>query len=112
GRQLDPEGVVVRAAQAEDVVADGAVRAQSIEERDPRLRVDEAIEVERADLAVWRLAGVAEDQLQVTVGGDRRGPLGADRADVRALQDGVEEPCERCRATFHAWDYIRRSPSP
>ena len=104
-RQFDPDGRAVGAAQAEQVVADGAVGAQAIEERDARLRIDEAIVVERADLGFGRFAGVAEDQFQVRVGGDRRGPLGADRADVHAFEDGVEEPCERCRATFHAWDY-------
>jgi hypothetical protein len=27
------------------------------------------------------------------------------RPDMNAREDAVKESCERCRPTFHAWDY-------
>ena len=41
--QLDPHRIAVRAAQAHQVVVDRAVGGEAFEQRDARLRVDEAI---------------------------------------------------------------------
>ena len=71
-RELDPDGVAVGAAQAQQVVVDRAVGGEALEQRDARLRIDEAIAIEGADVGLRRFAGVAEDQLEVGVGGDRR----------------------------------------
>ena len=71
-RQLDPDRAAVGAAQAQQVVGDRAVGGEPLEQRDARLRIDEAIAIERADVVFGRVAGVAEDQLEVGIGGDRR----------------------------------------
>ena len=70
-------------------------------ERDARLRIDEALAIEGADVGLRRLAGVAEDQFQMGVGGDRRRGLGAERPDVHAFVNGFEQPRERRGASFH-----------
>ncbi len=69
--------------------------------RRSRLRIDEAIAIERPDVCFRGLAGVAEDQLEVRIGGDRGGRLGADRPDVDALVDGFEQPREGRGASIH-----------
>ena len=65
-------GVAVGAAQAQQVVGDRAVGGQPLEQRDARLRIDEAIAIERPDVGFGRFARVAEDQFEVRIGGDRR----------------------------------------
>ena len=48
--QLDPDRVAVGAAQAQQVVVDRAVGGEPFEQRDARLRIDEAIAIERPDV--------------------------------------------------------------
>src|SRR2546423_773795 len=89
------------APSAQQVIADRGVGGQALEQRRARLGIDEAIAVERADLAFGRLAGEAEDQFEVGVRDDGRGGIGADRPDVDAFVHGFEQPCECCGALFH-----------
>ena len=66
----------------------------------PRLRVDEPRRVERPDVALGGLRRVAEDQLEVGVGGEgRRRRRVARSADVHALVHRLEQPRERCRTS-------------
>ena len=74
---------------------------EPLEQRDARLRIDEAIAIERADVGVGRLAGVAEDQFEVGIGGDRRRRIGADRPDVHAFVHRLEQPREGRGALIH-----------
>ena len=100
----------VGAPQTQQVVVDGAVGRQPLDERDARLRIDEAIAIERTDVGFRRFAGVAEDQLEVRVGGDRRRGVGRDCPDVDAFMNGFEEPRERCRlAASTGRDYTGRA---
>ncbi len=69
-RELEPDRSRVGAPQAEQVVADRAVGGEALEQRDARLGIDEALAIERPHVGVRRLAGVAEDQFEVRVGGD------------------------------------------
>ena len=89
-RELDPDGVAVGAPQAQQVVVHGAVRREPLDERDARLGIDEAIDVEGPDVLFGRVARIAKNQLQMGVGGDRRRTVGADGADVHALVDRLE----------------------
>ena len=66
-----------------------------------RLRIDEAIAVERPHVGLRRFARVAEDELQMGIGGDGRGRIGADRPDVDAFVDGFEQTRERLGALIH-----------
>ena len=102
-RQFDPHGALVRAPETQEVVGDRAVGGEALEQRDARLRIDEAIAVERADVGFGRFAGVAEDQFQVRVGGDRRrGRIGTERPDVHAFVNGFEQPREGPGALIHS----------
>ena len=65
-------GALIGAAQAQQVVGDRAVGAQPFEQRDARLRIDEAIAVERPHVGLRRFARVAEDELEMGIGGDGR----------------------------------------
>jgi hypothetical protein len=50
GGELDPHRVSVGATQAEEVVVDRPVGGQALEQRDPGLRIDEAVAIKRADV--------------------------------------------------------------
>ena len=93
---LDPDRDAIGAAQPQQVVGDRAVALQPRDEAVARLRIDEAIGLERADLGLGRVRGVAEHQLEVGIGGRRvrvSGP--SNGADVDALVDRFEQPRER-----------------
>ena len=102
GRQLHPDGALIGAAEAQQIVGDRAVGREPLEQRHARLRIDEAIAIERPHVGFGRFARVAEDQLEVGVGGDGRGRIGAERPDVHAFVDGFEQPRERRGALIHA----------
>ena len=55
-RQLDPDSGMVGAPQSQQVVGHRAVGREPFEHRATRLRVDEAIDLERAHVAVGRVA--------------------------------------------------------
>ena len=103
--ELDPDGAVVRAPQAQQVVGDRAVGRQPLEERQraPADRRSDSRSNGRTSV-FGRLARVAEDQLEVRIGGDRRGRLGAERPDVDAFVNGFEQPRERRGALVHERD--------
>ena len=100
-RDLDPDGAVVGASQAQQVVAHRSVGGEALEQGDPRLRIDETLAIERADVHLGRFAGVSKNQFEVRIGGHRRGGLGAERPDVYALVYRFEQPRERRGASFH-----------
>ena len=60
--QFDPDGGVVRTPQTEQVVC---------YECHARLWIDETLAIQRTDLRLGRLAGIAENQFEVGVGRDR-----------------------------------------
>ena len=101
-RELDPDGVAVGAAQTQQIVVDGSIRRQPLEKAGARMRVDEAIEIERAHVLFGGVARVPEDQLEMRIGGDRRRRTGTDRADVDALMDRLEQSCECGCAAVHS----------
>ena len=98
---LHPDRGAVRPAEAEQVVGDGAVGREALHERDARLRIDKTLAVERTNLALGRVAGEAEDQLEVGIGCDRGRIVRADRPDVDALVNGLEQPGEGCGPSIH-----------
>jgi hypothetical protein len=76
----------------------------------PRLRIDEAIVIEGTDLDFRRLRGVAEDQFDVRIGGDGRGGIAGDRADVHAFVNRFEQTRKRVGARFtvrRSTDHVR-----
>ncbi len=79
---------------------------EAFEEGHTRLRIDESIAIERPHVGLRRFAWVAEDELQMWIGGDGRGRIRADRSDVDALMNGFEQTRERLGALIHEGDYI------
>ena len=57
--------------------------------------------IERPDVALSGFAGVAENEFEVRIDGDRRGGIRFDRADVHAFVHSFEQPGERCAAGIH-----------
>ena len=102
GGELDPYRRRVRAPQPEQVVGHGPVRGEPFDERGARLRIDEALAIERTDVGLGRFARVAEDQLEMGVGGDGRCGVGTERPDVHPFADRLEQPRERRGASVHA----------
>ncbi len=98
GGDFDPDRGIVCAPQAEQVVGDRAVGREALHECRSRLRIGEALVVERANIGLGRLGGKAEHPLEVRVGGDGGGAPLAERADVHALVHRFEEACERFSA--------------
>ena len=92
--QLDPQGAAVGAAKPEQVIRNRIVGGETLDERDARLRIDEAVAIERAHVAFRRFARVSEDQFEMGVDGERAGRLGPDRADVHAFVNRLEQPRE------------------
>ena len=92
---LDPDRDAIRAAQAQQVVRDRAVALEPRDEPVARLRIDEAIGVERAHVRLGRVRREAEHQLEVGIGGDRPRVRSVNGADVDALVDRLEQPRER-----------------
>ena len=79
---------------------------EAFEEGHTRLRIDESIAIERPHVGLRRFARVAEDELQMGIGGDGRGRIGTDRPDVDAFMNGFEQTRERLGALIHEGDYI------
>ncbi len=94
-RHFHPHGRAIRTADAQQVVGDRPVAPEPFQERLARERIDELIDLERADVPVRRLRGEPEHEFQVGVGRQRRGCVPPDRADVDPLVHGLEEPGER-----------------
>ena len=94
---LDPQGGAVGAAEPQEVVGDGAVAAQPLEQRRPRRGIDETGRVERADVLGRGVGGVAEEQSQVGVGGAGGAPRVGQRSEVDALVHHLEEARVRVR---------------
>jgi hypothetical protein len=69
--QFDPDGGVVRTPQTEQVVCYRAVDRKPFKECHARLWIDETVAIQRTDLRLGRLAGIAENQFEVWVGRDR-----------------------------------------
>ena len=80
GRDFDPHGGIVHAAQPEQIVCHRAVAAQSIDERGPGLRIDESSGIERTHVGLGHLRGMSEDQFEMGIGRNRD-RLGRSRAD-------------------------------
>ena len=89
---------LVGAAQAEQVVGDGAVAREAVDENGARALVGEAIRLERAERILRRVGRIAEHDPEVRVGRDGDVVAGAERADVDAFVHGLEEPRERLGA--------------
>jgi hypothetical protein len=94
-RDLDPHGRLVRATETHQVVGDGAVTLQAVDEAVARLRVDELLGVERPDVVLGRLAAEAEHQFEVRVGRERAARVAGDRPDEHALVNRFEQTRER-----------------
>ena len=101
GRHLDPHLGAVGLLQPQQVVADRAGVRQPLEERLPRLRIDEPGAVERPHVAVIGLRRVAEQQLEVRIRRQRRRRSAVHEADVHALVHRLEEARERRCAIVH-----------
>jgi len=72
------------------------------EQRVTRVRIDEAVGVERPDVGLRDGAVVPEDQFEMRVGSDRRRRIRRDRADIHAFVHRLEQPCERGGALFQS----------
>ena len=66
---FDPDRRPIGAAQPQQVVGDRAVALQPLDEAVARLRIDEAIGLERTDVRLRRVGRVAEHQLEMGIGG-------------------------------------------
>ena len=89
---LDPHRRAVGAAQPQQVVGDGAVTAQPVEQRGPGRRVDEPGGIERPDVLGRGVGRVAEEQPQVGIGGAGGAAPVGQRAQVHAFVHHLEEP--------------------
>ena len=69
--------------------------------------IGEALGRERRDVGVGRVGRVAEDRLEMRVGGERGAAgspvVGGERADEDAFVDGLEQARERGRAMAACW---------
>ena len=97
-RHLDPDHRLVGAAQAEQIVGDGAVAGEPVDEGRTRALVCEAVRLEGTERILRRAGRIAEHDPEKRVGRDGDVVPGADRADVDALVHGLEEPGERLGA--------------
>ena len=95
-RTCPASALSVGAPQTQQVVLDDAVAREAVEELGARLRIDEAIAVDRPDVGGGPILGPAEDQTQVRIGGERRGVVvgAADEADVHTFAQAVEKARE------------------
>jgi hypothetical protein len=99
--QFDPDSRVVRTPQAEQVVSDRAIDRQPFKECHARLWIDETLAIQRTDLRLGCFAGIAENQLEVGVGRDRRRALGTEHPDVHTLAHSFKKPGKGRGASFH-----------
>src|SRR5581483_11310018 len=81
--------------QPQQVIVHVAVVRQAVEQRHTRLRIDEPLEFERPDVTRRRFAGVAEDQFEVRVGGQRRGLVRSKRTDEDAFLERFKQALQR-----------------
>ncbi len=70
-RDFDPNRRPVRAPQSQQVVGDGSIATQPLDEGVARLAVDETVEREWTDAPRGRIGGIPENELQIRVGGER-----------------------------------------
>ena len=71
---LDPHRRAVDAPHAQQVVGDGAVRRQPVDENGPGGCLRETRRSERFDVVFRRVGGVAEDQFEMRVRGNGEAP--------------------------------------
>ena len=100
--QLHPDRVAVGAAQAQQIVVDRAVGGEPFEQRDAGLGIDEAIGVERPDVALRRFAVVAENQLEVGIGGDASSSSRDRWSRCRRLRAPPRTAAQTPRPALHA----------
>ena len=95
GGDLDPDRGTVHPPQAQQVVGDRAVALEPLEECRSRRRVGKAIRRERIQAVLRRICRVAEDGLEVGVGGNRcPGTRRIERSDKSTLANGFEQTRE------------------
>jgi len=92
---LHPDRIAVGAFQAKQIVGDGAVGGQPLDERRARLRIEKPVGVERPDRGLGHFIAVAENQLEVRIGGERLRRIAGQRADVNTFVHRLEQPRER-----------------
>ena len=92
---FNPHRCGIFASEPQQVVRYCAVPCETIEEGGPCLRVDEAQWLKRPDVGRGRLGRIAEHELQMRVGGDRRVLRSSDDAQVHPLVDRLEETVQR-----------------
>ena len=96
-RDFDPERGAVHPAEAEQIVGDGAVAGEAVEQCGARGGIDEALGVERADVRGRRVGRPPEEQFQVRVRCGRGARCLCEGAQIDALVDHLEEAGERFR---------------
>ena len=67
-RDFNPDRRIVQASQPEEVVGDGALRCEAIDERGACVGIDEARRIEGTNLRVAGFGRVAEHHLEVGIG--------------------------------------------
>ena len=97
GRHLHPDGGAVGAPQPEQIVRDNAFTRQAIDQHLARALVGEAIGAERAQGRVGRFSGIAEDEAQIRVGGQRLGSRAGRRGRCRRLRAPPRTGAQRRR---------------
>src|SRR5262249_30270265 len=73
-----------------------------------RVGTDDGMGIDRPQFRLGGGGGVAEDQVERGIRGDGGGGLGADRADVDAFVNRLEQPRKRRRASIH-WNSEMRN---
>lgn len=90
-RDLHPHGRAIDAPEAKQVVGDRPFRAETIDKGRAGLRIHEPRRVEGAHLPIGCFCSVAEDQLEMGIGGDGRACAPPEEPDVDAFVDGLEQ---------------------
>ena len=95
GRDFDPDRGAVDTTDAHDVIHHLAVAIEELDEGLARLRIDEARLLERQDDVLGRVRRIAEDRLEMRIGGERRRAVGAEGAHVDTLVNSLKQTRER-----------------
>ena len=89
-RYFDPYRRAIDAANADQVVGDRLIAIEQLDERRPGAGIDEAGRVERLNEILRRVWRVAENLLEVWIGGERRRVIRSEGADVDTLANELE----------------------
>ena len=91
------------------MIDDAFVAIEQFDEGLARLRIDEARRIERLNDVLSRVRRIAEDLLEMGIGGERRRRVGGEGAHIDTLAQGVKHARERDVALHLILARLRRA---